>query len=344
MYQSISINDPEFKQKLIHEYTTNGLAVINDVLLDQECDIAMTNIIDDFVKLGSGIDKDNIENTWTTFNLPPQTRPGLFQAMMSNLQQVWDIRSNEKIKNIFEILYSHLRNKEVKDFIVSGDGINVKPGNVKPFKTKQSTDWAHVDQTIKGDIYKCIQGQAVLTNTSASFVASPKSHLIFDDIITTLNHNSTSNWLKFSEQEIKTIKPMILKKGGQFQIPILSKKGSFIVWSSTLIHSAKLQDQIEYPSTEDIYNGWRGIVYVCYRPKEEFSSKDLQTRITVYETNRTTNHWSTKVFNKKPGSRYLYIEKKHAEIEMMMLEPKLVYDKISKPVLNDDQLKLLGLL
>ncbi len=346
MYPSISINDPDFKNKLIQSFTTNGIAVINDVFDDNECTTYMDSILGDFVKLGTGInltDINSIKNTWTEYNLPPQTRPGLFQSSMSNCEAVWTIRSHNNVKNIFEILYSHTRKKEVKEFIVSGDGINIRPGFVGPYD--KAGDWAHLDQTLKGDIYKCVQGQAVLTNTTASFVASPKSHLVFEEIMEKLECDDKTNWLKFDNNQINTVKKLITDtdKGGQYQIPILSKKGSFIVWASSVVHSAKLQNKCENPLPNDKYNGWRGVIYVCYRPKEEFTKAEIKKRIMVFEENRALNHWSTKMFGKKPGSRYLYDEKRHDQIELIIMNPKLVYSKIGKPVLTDRQKKLIGL-
>lgn len=342
MYQSISFNDPDFKTKLVNEVKSNGIAVINDVFTDIECDTHMENIINDFISLGTGIDLNDIENTWTTFNLPAQTRPGLYQMLMSNLKDVWAIRNKDNVRTIFEILYSDFKNKQVKDFIVSGDGINIKPGTIGPFIKKNAKDWAHLDQTIKKDLYKCIQGQAVLTNTTASFVASPKSHLVFDNIMEKLNCNTNSNWLKFTDDQVKTIKQMIIDKGGQYQIPILAKKGSFIVWTSSTVHSAKLQDASELPTPEDKYKGWRGVVYVCYRPKEEFTKKEIDKRQKVFDENRTTNHWSQSVFGKKPGSHFAYNDKRHDIIESMIKDPTLVYAKLGKPVLTDEQKSLLG--
>ena len=157
MYKSISINDPQFAEKLINEFRSDGLVVINDVFSPLECDTYMDEIIDDFVKLNSGIDKNNIKETWIDANLPTQTRPGLFQALMSNLKSVWTIRSHNNVRLIFEILYTNLRNRQVNDFIVSGDGINIRPGNVGPYTTNRTKDWAHLDQTIRNDIFRCIQ-------------------------------------------------------------------------------------------------------------------------------------------------------------------------------------------
>ena len=342
MYKSISINDPEFQAKLIENFKSDGLAVINDVLDDDECFDSMNNIVNDFVKLDTGIDLNNIKQTWIDKNLPPQTKPGLFQALMSNSDAVWKLRGNDKIRKIFEILYSNVRGKEITEFIVSGDGINVRPGDIGPFY--KGEDWAHLDQTIRGNIYKCIQGQIILTNTTASFVASPKSHLVFEKILDTLKSNSKDNWLKFKNNDIATVKQLIKDVQGSYQIPIIAKRGSFIVWSSSLVHAAKLQSKCENPGVGiNKYDGWRGVVYICYRPTEEFNSIEINKRRNAFEENRVLNHWSIKLFNKKPGSRFSYTTKKHDNFELMINNPKLVYDKIGKPVLSDEQKCLLSL-
>ncbi len=341
MYKSISMNDVDFAGKLINEFKSDGFVVINDVFTDMECDTYMDEIIDDFVKLNSGIDKNNINDTWVDANLPPQTRPGLFQALMANLKSVWTIRAHNNVKVIFEILYSHLRNRQVNDFIVSGDGINIKP-NMGPYTTNRSKDWAHLDQTTKNDIYKCIQGQAVLTTTTASFVASPKSHLVFDKIMDKLKINDTkmTNWLKFDPEQLPIVKELV--GGENWQKPIVSRKGSFIVWASTVIHSARLQNAYMEPIPTDKYLGWRGVVYVCYRPKEEFNKQEIATRLSAFNDNRVTNHWSLKIFDKKQGQSY-YTPKKCKAIEEMVNEPKKVYDKLGKPILSAEQNKLLGI-
>lgn len=341
MYKSISFNDPEFATKLTTEFISDGVVVITDVIDAPDCDTYMDNIIDDFVKLNTGIKKDDIINTWKDENLPSQTRAGLFQALMSNLQSVWAIRSNNNISNIFEILYTKLRNKPITDFIVSGDGINIKPGVVGPFVTPNTKDWAHVDQTTPNDIYKCIQGQAVLTNTSASFVATPKSHLSFDQILKELKISTTdkSNWIKFTEDQLKIVKNII--PNNNWQLPILAPKGSFIVWSSTTIHSARLQSAYTEPTINDKYYGWRGVVYVCYRPKSEMDDKHVKKRKEIYDNNRVMNHWSTKMFSKKPGMTYNM--KKNNDMEKLLNDPLLVYEKLNKPILDDKQKKLIGL-
>lgn len=189
----------------------------------------------------------------------------------------------------------------------------------------------------------------VLTNTTACFVASPKSHQIYKEIMDKYEvpYSHDSNWLKIVDTKNvkqKEIKEMVENIDGKWQIPILSKAGSFIIWSSTLIHSARLPIREEKNNEFDKWLGWRCIVYVSYRPKEEYSEHDLFMRQEAYLENRTTNHWGTKIFKKDPR---LYSSKKkenniHEKIKEIIKDPKILYKKIIYPNLNDDAETLLG--
>lgn len=342
MYRSVSLNDPNFEEVIIRRFERDGLAVITDVFTGAECENWMDRILDDFENLGSGIDKNNIEETWTTYNLPPQTRSGLFQCLVSNFEAIWEIRAHPHIKTIFKTLYDYFKQADINDYIVSGDGINFKPGFVGSCHRPSSRDWAHLDQAISKNIFKCIQGQAILTNTSASFRATPSSHKCYREIIRKLDIEPKSNWLKFSPEQLPIVQEITDEHGCNWQIPILAPKGSVIVWASTLIHSAKLQDRIERPTRHDKYNGWRGVVYVCYRPREEFTEAQIKKRKLALVNNRHMNHWSLNLMNKKPGSFHLYQLDRHPEIKKFIDNPELVYDKIGAPVLTKRQKKLIS--
>lgn len=90
--------------------------------------------------------------------------------------------------------------------------------------------------------------------------------------------------------------------------------------------------------------GWRAVIYVSYRPKEEFTEKEIVNRSETVKQNRVTNHWSTHVFDKKPGGKYLYQNKRHPIIENMLINPTKVYEITGiSPDLNDDQKNIAGI-
>jgi hypothetical protein len=344
-YPTISFEKTkEFETKLLEFYKEYGVVVITNVFTPEYCSEAMDSIISDICSLTSHVTMENLENTWERDYLPPQTRPGLFQSLCSNFSKVWEIRSNEHVKFLFTTLYEALRGRQLFEFIVSSDGINIKPGFKEPVgKVK---DWAHLDQG-KGNIFSCIQGQAVLTTSSASFVATPKSHLYFSKILKLagVTDGKLNDFVKFKPAQVKLIKEYLEQKEIPYQVPIEAPKGSFIVWSSSLIHSARLQTCFEYPTLEDKWNGWRGIVYVCYRPRTELTNKEITLRKKRVPDNRVTPHWSIGMFPVRPGGRWSDTQKPYSqEIEVLLKDPKLVYEKIKKVELTKDQRKLAGLL
>lgn len=340
MYKSISFKDPKFNTHLIEQMIEDGFVVVNDVFEDDECDDYVDKILSHFESLDVGFDRNNLD-TWTEDKLPPQSGPGLFHSLVSNIQPVWDIRGNKNVGAIFKTLYSHFKNSDINDFIVSNDGINLRPC-IEPYANLES-DWPHYDQTLRG-VFRCIQGQVVLTNTNAAFRCSPKSHRIFNNILNLYNfgEDDDRNWLSFHPQDQPMFKQMVKEVGGEWQIPILCKKGSFIVWSGSTIHSNIAQTSLMEPEPNDKYRGWRCVVYVCYRPQEEFTEEQLNMRSKVFDENRLTTHWSTVLFPKFP-EWYAMSPFKNDKLLYLLEEPKRMYEKLGKPVLNDRQKKLAGI-
>jgi hypothetical protein len=107
------------------------------------------------------------------------------------------------------MLYSNLRGYEIDDFVTSLDGLNFKPP-IEPFHVDDDkNDWAHVDQTFKG-IHDCIQGQVVLSDTSAGFRASSRSHLLHDNILDDFDANGKyDNFFKFKSDDYDNLKQRI---------------------------------------------------------------------------------------------------------------------------------------
>lgn len=345
LFKSIDFGCENFEFKLSSNFDSDGVVVIRGVWSMAECITFADEIIMDFHKLGTGIDKDNLLATWIKPNIPLETKTGLLKTIVGNFKTSWKIRSDQKVRKIFETLYSKSRGKKVTEFIVSGDALNFNlVGETGPFHGKRR-DWAHIDQTHKD--LDCIQGQAVLTNTTACLVASPRSHLVFDKIIDTLGIAEENNFHKFTDAEIKIIKKIMQEELDQpitnlWQQPILAEAGSFIVWNSKTIHSARLQTKSQLPTKLEPHHGRRIVIYVSYRPKEDFTKEEIERRIDAYENNKVTTHWASQICELRPGNPKFH-DKKNEEMEKLLDNPILVYDKIGKPVLTDEQRKLIGL-
>jgi hypothetical protein len=239
--------------------------------------------------------------------------------------------------------------------VTSLDGINLQPpaGDPRATRSQQAPkDWAHLDQTICGDsgtsefqgtiygnLFRSIQGQVVLSESDACFVATPGSHLYFEEIMDIslikkpspgegcYSQTNATNWKKFDEVEIRKIKEEHLQNENvdheayaefeegteqfeiqnlrrqlrterslklNWQIPIRAPPGALILWTSTTIHSAR-GAEVATPKSDmdkiDPYRGWRGVIYTCLRPKDEFNPRELASIEEARKQNVGTNHW-----------------------------------------------------
>lgn len=343
MYGVIDIADDEFTTKLIKYIKMFGIVVIKNVMTPIECDMyteqTVKNIetISDFKRL-------DLKKTWTNSTLPQQVRPGLFHELICNTPTMNKVRFDPNIIKIFRSYYSYFKNKyyEDQDLVVSHDGVNIKPGTIPPFGTAH--DWAHLDQTDEPDnIYKCIQGQMVLSNTTAGFRASPKSHLLFKEYLTQdSNSFHPGAFFKFKPEQYILMRKKLEDIGGQWQIKIEAEKGDFIIWTSSVVHSAFLQERSERPTLTDKWNGWRHVVYVCYRPRDEFTEEELQKKYESFLQNGVSDHWGLKIFP-KGFNRWASKDTISDRLKGFIQNPVSVYDVHGmKPCLTPEQEVMMG--
>ena len=342
---TISYDDEKFTKKVVKKLTKYGVVIIEDVFSNEAMDQGMEEMMTSFEKVCPKIKRHDLKNTWKVKNLIPQTRSGLFQSMVGNFPIVWKLRSDEKIRKIFTDVYSGLRGETVDDFVVGLDGANFRPP-YDPFTTEKTKDWAHLDLTLPNATYFCVQGQIVMSDSSASFVASPKSHLVYEKILERGNKLGTPrNWYKLPPEEYEPVKKMVEEQKGEFQIPILSKKGSVILWLSSLVHSARTQTR---PTKTDLMNkhpwyNWRGVVYVCYRPRQDVNYRHTERLQRCFKENRITNHWGEKMFSKRPrysrdkDGNSLY----ESGVAKYIEDPSLVYQLADMKVELTDEIKKL---
>src|SRR4051812_33016289 len=77
--------------RLCTSFRTYGVAIITGVFAPNECDQLMDEIVGSFEKLCPELDRA-APATWTRNRCPPQTRVGLYQCVVANLQPLWRIR------------------------------------------------------------------------------------------------------------------------------------------------------------------------------------------------------------------------------------------------------------
>ena len=234
--------------------------------------------------------------TWCPKNMPYGPRPGMMQSLVSHAPTVFEIR--EAMYPLFKDLW------DTEKLYCSLDGASVHP---PIYETKRAKDWPHIDQT-RTDV-KCIQGQVVLSESTATFRCTPKSHLKHQEIIELCaKEGDTSNWCKFNQLQLKVIQPMFDK----WQLPIYSPPGSVILWYSNTIHSAARNQKKD--------KGWRAVVYVSMRPTEQYTTQNKSTLRKAAISGRTTNHWGSNTFPKRPG---FYMQDRRSDaIEVLTDHPE----------------------
>ena len=308
-----------------HFLKTFGVAVIQNVFSPEECTAHMAERVEGHFKISPGL-----RTEWTDDKTPPGPRSGLFQNTSIHFPPVWRVRTDARVRQIFEASYGALRGKPFTDFVTSCDGINIRPPGPPYFDEAESRDWAHLDQTtskIPGDDtnpFLCVQGQAVLSNSTACFRCSPGSVNAFEAVSEHTRANyaragARSNWNLFKQHQYDGIRKLVLEAGGTWQIPVQSPRGSIILWLSSTVHSARLQTaEPPRPTPSDPYNGWRGVVYVCLRPQEDVDDEHIKRMEFAVKHNRCSNHWGERLFPCKSRG------KRVPEIRRYMANPVLV--------------------
>ena len=314
--QNINITEisEEQLQKIYNTLNMYGVAVLEDVFTGEE----VTNYFNDSVKWMENINPELAkgEKFWTEKNLPYGPRLGMYHSIVSHSPVAWTLR--EKLYPLFKSLWG------TDDLITSLDGATILPPN-KPRHIK-SVDWPHIDQTSSFKNKQAIQGQVVCTTTSSTFRCTPTSNLIHEELRTKYNFlSSKTEWFKFNKEQINELS---IRFGDLWQIPISVKAGSIILWYSTTIHS----------SIDPVFGEkeWRCVYYICQRPKNHFSKRNLKTISDSALNGRTTNHWGTNMFPKYGR----YDKQNKSENVMKILEHPEKYKPLK---LTPIQLKLVGL-
>ena len=302
----ITTSDIGLLKIILEEY---GVGILENHFDDGYADEVFNSVKNWLIGLDIGL-TDNV-TTWSYKNVPLGPRFGMYQSIISNAPKFWELR--EKISQIFQQILGE------EELITSVDGASFIPTLKAPNNKK---DWAHIDQTSSSD-FRCYQSQFVAADTDATFVCTPKSHLVHSDILQTCGIKKDDDWYKFTNDDVIKLKNIFTNS---YQIPIPAKKGSIIFWDSRTIHSAK------YPNFPE--NNWRAVFYISMRPKSIFGDDNIKNIQNAVINGKTTNHWGTKIFN--PLDRFKL--KNPLILNLVANSQSLSY----YPLMNDKQKQLCG--
>jgi hypothetical protein len=264
-----------------------GYQVFPGVLTAEECKAAKDGVWKWMVSLDRGLQRNN-PSTWKNPAWPSQVHGIVQWPCASHIPEVWDVRQNEKVVNI----WSNILATPATDLISSFDRINI----VHPNMRLSQKPWFHIDQGARLRGPQCVQGFVNLEDTTeedASLMVVPKSHLLHDEFFLAFpdRTKTSDNWVKFTDAELEWWQKEAM--GEEFQPKrVTAKAGDVVVWDSRLIHCGA--------SSVKGRKSWRYVIYTCYEPRRLATEEQLAKKRKVFELRQGTSHWPrlSKVFPK----------------------------------------------
>ena len=286
------ITDKENLKKTLNEF---GVAIIPNVLSNEECDSMLSGIWDYFENISKSWDNPinrNNEKSWKgIYDLFPLHSMLIQHWNIGHSQVCWDIRQNLKLLEI----YAYFWKCSIEELLVSFDGLSF---SVPPETTNKGWNrnncWLHCDQSFTDNSFKCIQGWVTaldINDDDATLSFLEKSHKFHKDFATQFEIKDKSNWYKLDDIE----KTFYYNNECSYK-KIKCPKGSLVVWDSRTIHCG-----VE-PNKGRLFPNFRAIIYICYMPRQYSTEKDLKKKQIAFENLRMTSHWPCKIklFPKNP--------------------------------------------
>lgn len=293
-----------------------GVAIIPQVLDDKECaDMlsGMWDYIEHITKEWTDPHKPvnrNDKSTWREFYKLLPLHSMLMQHFgVGHAQVSWNLRENPKIVNIFAELW----NVKPEELLVSFDGMSFgmppEGTNKGYFRSKKSEElvgtalektgksWLHTDQSYTNNEYSCVQSWVTCLDVQANdatLLVLDSSHKYHKSCAETFKITDKKDWYPLSDAETK----FYLNKGCN-PVRISCAKGDMVFWDSRTIHcGCEAVKGREEPK-------FRGVIYLCYMPREGATEKRLEAKRKAFQELRTTRHNPQKslLFPKDPYDR-----------------------------------------
>jgi hypothetical protein len=275
---------------------TYGVAIIPNILNEEECSAMNNGIWDTLEHLTSGwekpITRGNTESWREMKYLYPKHSMLIQNWSIGHAQYIWDIRQNPKVVEVFAKIWKC--NKE--DLLVSFDAVSF---HMPPETTKlgwyRGNDWFHSDQSYLDSKFKCVQGWVTgydINEGDATLSILESSNDYHKEFQNRFHVDNKDDWYKLNDGE----KEFYIEEKKCLPKRIKCPKGSLVLWDSRTIHCGS-----EALKTRAQPN-FRNVAYVCYEPRERCTEKGLIKKQNAFEEMRMTTHWPCKVklFAKNP--------------------------------------------
>ena len=226
------------KEKLKETLSTYGVAIIPNVINDQECQ-QMTNGMWEYLehitqKWPLPISRRNPGSWGEFYKLYPKHSMLLQHHNVGHMEAIWDLRQNPKIVDIF----AHFWNTTPYELLVSFDGCSF---GVPPEETNRgwnrNNTWYHCDQSPIRPGFECVQSwiNAYDTNEGdATLVILENSHNFHKKFQEFFNIIDKKDWFKLNQEHYNFyINNNCLEK------IIKCPKGYGVFWDSRTVHYGK---------------------------------------------------------------------------------------------------------
>lgn len=279
------VTDENNLKKKLKKY---GVAIIPNILSDQECESTIDNIWNYFESITDGWDSSinrNDKETWRGFYELFPKHSMLFQHWtVGHNQASWDLRQNPKIVSVFAKLWGVSNN----DLLVSFDGLSFNP---PPETTNRGwyrkNTWYHSDQSFTRNNLECVQSWVTALDVEegdATLAFYEKSNRYHKEFSEKFKITDKSDWYKLSK-----IEEDFFKQKGCKESRIKCPKGSLVLWDSRTIHCGVEAQKSRTKSK------FRAVVYLCYQPKSFSNKKQIEKKQKAFTNLRTTSHWPAKI-------------------------------------------------
>lgn len=294
----------------------NGVAVIQNILTEEECIHSRNKIWDEINYVSQNRFNINNLETWNEFyNFNPLHSMLLHYFSLGHMQPIWDIRQNPKVYQVFEKIWDI----PVNDLLVSFDGLSI---HLPPEKTNKGfyeyeTNWFHTDQSSKKIGRHSIQGLINLypvNDGDATLSILENSHNLHQSFFIDNHINNLSDWYQLKDSELDYFKSCE-------SIAVKADIGSMILWDSRTFHQGILSD------INRQNENFRMSIYITMLPRSSVTDPNaLIKKRKAFKNLRITSHWANSVF-------------------LFPKKPKLClyeFNLIHQPVLNEIGLRLAG--
>ena len=314
------IANMENVQQILDEF---GVAIIPNILSDEECQSMNTGIWDTLEYLTADWEKPisrNNTDTWREMKyLYPKHSMLIQNWSIGHSQHIWDVRQNPKIVDVFANIWKCER----EQLLVSFDATSF---HLPPETTKlgwyRGNDWFHSDQSYLDNSFKCVQGWVTgydINEGDATLSFLESSNCYHKDFQERFNTTEKDDWYKLNDEE----KSFYIQEKSCTPKRLKCPKGSLVLWDSRTIHCGS-----ECLKSRSVPN-FRNVVYVCYEPRTRCTDKKIMKKQDAFNKLRMTTHWPCKVklFPEKPRTYG---------------GPVFPVRKLNTPVLTELGLKLAG--